>query len=289
MYHTMGKTEIVLDGIHLNKANLDEISSLLAKVIGLKSEEVFIVNVLPGQVTVDLVCTIIPDGMVGKKDELKDLLSNLDSIKIDDNFNISSRGILGHLSLPMENYNVSIEAEMSRQLDESIRRRVTVFPTGFEVIQGMIQDTNTPFLLQTLNDNGFLAESGSPLADDPDIITGKLRLELEKAKGWIITTGGIGGEMKDLVIPAMELLALEKNIAPIVCFQHSFGSAAVRIFVGRVDHTFLVALPGPHVEVRACIDILLSYMKREHIDMNQLAEDLAESVRQRWTHLKNKG
>jgi hypothetical protein len=55
----------------------------------------------------------------------------------------------------------------------------------------------------------------------------------------------------------------------------------VRIAVGRVGPTMLVALPGPHEEVRLSADVLLPALAEGRPD-HEIAEALALALRERW-------
>ena len=55
----------------------------------------------------------------------------------------------------------------------------------------------------------------------------------------------------------------------------------VRIAVGRVGPTRIVALPGPHDEVQASAEVLVEALRREVPDAD-LANSLAAALRERW-------
>ena len=46
-------------------------------------------------------------------------------------------------------------AKMTEELRKHVSRRAIVFPTGFELQQGLIEDTNTPYLKEMLENTTY--------------------------------------------------------------------------------------------------------------------------------------
>ena len=68
----------------------------------------------------------------------------------------------------------------------------------------MIEDTNSPFLLQVLAQLGYRAESrGSIMRMTPASLPTKLSDAAERGFGLVITTGGVGAEAKDCSVEAL--------------------------------------------------------------------------------------
>jgi hypothetical protein len=72
--------------------------------------------------------------------------------------------------------------------------------------------------------------------------------------------------------------------APYLCrFEKGTGrhtKDGVRIAVGKVSDARVVALPGPHDEVEACLEILVRGL-RSKLGKDALAEEIAEILRAR--------
>jgi molybdopterin biosynthesis enzyme MoaB len=99
--------------------------------------------------------------------------------------------------------------------------------------------------------------------------------------GLVVTTGGVGAEAKDQTIEA--LLALDPDAAtPYTCrFQIGTGrhtKDGVRIGVGEVSETLIVALPGPNDEVKLGLEELIKGLK-SHLNKQMLAENIARILR----------
>ena len=115
-----------------------------------------------------------------------------------------------------------------------------------------------------------------------NFITGYLRQAVSGGGyGLIVTTGGVGAEIKDCTIEA--LLALDPHAAtPYTCrFEIGTGRHAkdgVRIGVAEVSGTLIVALPGPHDEARKGLKVLLEVISRK-LDKSKLAEAIAVILR----------
>ena len=168
-----------------------------------------------------------------------------------------------------------------KDLKQRLRKLALVFPTGTEVERGEIEDTNTPYLIGKLEAAGFTAEAGSVLKDDLDLFTGKLRRALDKGYGAIITTGGVGAENKDYSVEA--ILRLDSKAATPYIARFKVGDGrhrkpGIRVGVGQVGLTTLIALPGPNDEVRLCADTLVRGLT-EGWSKEMLAASLANILR----------
>ena len=131
---------------------------------------------------------------------------------------------------------------MSDEIERTVLRRARVYATGFEVKKGMIEDTNSPYLLALLESQGYRAEFGGILEDDVHAIAHALRDAAERGFGLVITTGGVGAEDKDFSVEAVTRLDPEAATPWIVKFQAGTGrhlKEGVRIGVGQYGLTTL--------------------------------------------------
>ena len=134
------------------------------------------------------------------------------------------------------------------------------FPTGFELKQGMIQDTNTPFLKHELEERGYYVTVGEVMEDNVEDVVEKLDDALSRGFGLIVTTGGVGAEDKDHSVEGVCRMDPTAATPYIVKFQQGTGrhvKDGVRIGVGVVGPSRMVALPGPHDEVMCAAPVLL--------------------------------
>lgn len=281
------KTEIHIQPVKLLDANLSEIARVTALVLGLSPDRVQVIDVREDSLALDILQQHVQAEQVfGKGKELLEKLSEVTGLTVFPETQINSSGILGYLELePEYAKEVTRNAEkLSREIRQNIARRVLVFPSGYEVQTGMIEDTNTPYLLEQLQNEGYKADRGEVLPDDLSGVVAKLKNALDRGYGLIITTGGVGAEDKDFNVEAMCKVTDVAWTPYIIRFTKGQGrhiKDGVRIGVGQAGITTIVNLPGPHEEVRAVYPTLHSYLHGE-INGETLARRLAEILRKRW-------
>jgi molybdenum cofactor synthesis domain-containing protein len=228
--------------------------------------------------------TVDAYALVGKKEVLFNSLGRLPGVKITEETSICSEGMLGWIALDETEARDSLKRSeaMVEEIRRRISRRALVLSTGIEVENNQIEDTNKPFIAGRLEAEGFTVTQGPALKDDMDYIAGYLRRAVESGGyGLIVSTGGVGAEIKDYTIEA--LLAIDPKAAtPYICrFEKGIGRHAkdgVRIGVAQVSGTLVVALPGPNDEVRRSLEALIRGLSLNRSKF-ELAEDVAGVLR----------
>lgn len=285
-FDLLRKTELRIEGIALQSANLNDIAATVADMLGIDHGEVLVTDVQGDALAIDILKSSLDAyDILGKKDALLQRLSKLPGVGISEKTSICSEGMLGWIAL---NYGKAAPAlKRSEKIAEEIRQRLSkraiVFSTGFEVASGQVKDTNTPTIGQKLEAEGYSVTSGPILSDDELLITASLRQAIDDGFGLVITTGGVGAEAKDCTIEAV--LALDPEAAtPYICkYQQGIGrhlKDGVRIAVGQASDTLIVALPGPNDEVKASLKALVDGLDA-HSDKHALASDIATVLRER--------
>lgn len=286
-YDLFHKSEIRITNIALDGANLTEIAHCVADTLGFDRGDVMVIDVRDGNLDLDVLRRHVnPDSFVGKKMELLKNLSGIHGVGIYDRTDISSEGMLGWIAFDDEarmRAALSRAEEMKAEVLGNISRRVIVFSSGSEVETGRIADTNTPMIAQRLEADGFKVTRGPTLKDDLELLAGRLRDAIYQGFGSIITTGGVGAEDKDHSVEA--ILLLDPTAATPYIAKHLPGTGrhqkdGVRIAVGMVDASLLIALPGPNEEVKVCLDYLSSGLK-SGASKEILASGIAEILRER--------
>jgi len=125
---------------------------------------------------------------------------------------------------------------------------------------------------------------GGILPDSVGAISYQLEKALDEGFGLILTTGGVGAEEKDCTVEA--LLRIDPSAATpyILKFEPGTGRHAkdgVRIAVGRVGISRIVALPGPTREVKEGLERVLEGLAKDW-DKGQIAEHIASGLREKW-------
>ena len=293
------KTELRIHGLELSGVNLNELAARVAQVLELPANQVLVVDVREDHVCLDLLTPKINIRQIaGREQAVLKALTLMEGLTVGENARIESSGILGLIAYD-QNEALEIAAlsqKMGSEIESNILRRALVFATGFEVKKEMIEDTNSPFLIDLLQKQGYAAEFGGILDDDLDIIANKLMEATERGFGLVITTGGVGAEDKDFSVEAMNRIDRQAATPWIVKYEQGTGrhvKAGVRIGVGQYGLTTLINLPGPHDEVRVAAPILQAHCNRGFIDKELLASDLVQVLRaklsskkQNWDHHK---
>ena len=248
---------------------------------------VMVVDVRPRHITFDVLERNVPQaGIMGKERAILSSLAALPGVCLTDKSYIHSNGILGLICADVEEPEAVLDrvSNMTREIQEKVSRRAIVFPTGFELKQGMIQDTNTPFLKHELEERGYYVTVGEVMEDNVEDVVEKLDDALSRGFGLIVTTGGVGAEDKDHSVEGVCRMDPTAATPYIVKFQQGTGrhvKDGVRIGVGVVGPSRMVALPGPHDEVMCAAPVLLRGLE-ENWDKETLADRLAAALADKW-------
>ncbi|HUH65467.1 MAG TPA: molybdopterin-binding protein, partial [Syntrophales bacterium] len=141
-----------------------------------------------------------------------------------------------------------------------------------------IQDANTPYIKERLEKEGYSVTVGDVLEDDMESIVPALRRALDGAYGLIITTGGVGAEDKDRMVESFLRLDPEAATPYIIRYEKGKGrheKDGVKIGIAYIRPTYLIALPGPHEEVKAGMEVIIFGLKKG-LGKEELASALAK-------------
>lgn len=283
----MDKTELTVRGIFLRDVDLARVAEAAARTLGLERSDVLVTDVQEDHLVIDVLRRgLDPRAVLGKQEELLRRLSRLPGIRVPEGATVTSRGMLSWIALGSDEGNEVLRRSerMARDIRRTLLRTAMVFSTGAEVANGQVRDSNAPAIRERLHAEGYRVKFGGTLKDDEVLIAARLRQAAEDGYGLILTTGGVGAEDKDRTIEAV-LMADPAAAAPhIVKYQLGVGrhrhKDCVRIAVGRISRSLIVALPGPNDEVRVGVDALaegLAYAAGKEA----LAETIASRLRER--------
>jgi molybdenum cofactor synthesis domain-containing protein len=282
----LNKTEIWIGPVSLKNANLNDIAKLTAEVLKLPKEKVLVVDVREDHISLDvLVEEIDPNSIIGKKKILLETLSSVTGFNVFEDTKIYSHGILGIIDIEEKKVSeaMKLSENISIEIVKNISNRVKVFPTGFEVKKGMIKDTNSLYIKNILENEGFKVEIGDVIDDDVDLISGCIRRAVNDGYGVIITTGGVGAEDKDKTVEAIEKIDPEMASPYIVKFKKGTGrhvKDGVRIAVGQSGLSYIIALPGPNDEVKLALEAIKPMLKGNK-DKNEIANAMVKVLREK--------
>jgi molybdenum cofactor synthesis domain-containing protein len=262
------KTEIWIRPIQTHEVNLNLIAEKVAVILNLENKEVMVVDVREDIITLDVLRkTVRAEDIIGKEQALLRGLAEVPGVSITPETTIHSEGILGLIAV--EDQKVAKDLlrkmkRMGREISDRIRKRVIIFPSGFEIQKGLIQDTNSPYIKKRLTQEGFKVMIGNALDDDLESIALTLNRALNEGFGLIITTGGVGAEDKDKTIEALLKLDPKASTPYIIRYQKGTGrheKDGVKIGVAYLKPSFIIALPGPHEEVKIGLEIIVEGLK----------------------------
>jgi molybdenum cofactor synthesis domain-containing protein len=286
-WNLLEKTELRIERIGLDGADLSVVAATVADELGLPREEVLVIDARDDLLALDILRrTIDPYVLVGRREALLSALGQVAGVHVTDETDVCSEGMLGWISADAAEATAALDRsrEIVAEIERRIASRAIVFSTGPEVVAGQIRDTNKPWIIHRLQEDGFAAMPGEDLPDDGDIIAGAIREAVEeRGYGLVVTTGGVGAEGKDGTVEA--LLSVDPDAATPSIFEVEAGhgrhvKARVRIGVGTIGDAVIACLPGPHVEARLGVEALLAGLA-SGADKQQLADGIAAQLRER--------
>ena len=281
------KTELWVNEITLDGTNLTDLANAVAHAMGMQDGDVLVVDVRPRHITFDILARDIPqENILGKETAILDAIRAVPGVTLYPETYLHSNGILGQICAGVENEEAMLQqvAKITDDLRRNVSHRAIIFPTGFELQQGLIEDTNTPYLKSLLEQEGYKVTVGEIMADDLADIVDKLEDALNRGFGLIITTGGVGAEDKDHSVEGICAIDREAATPYIVKYQKGTGrhvKDGVRIGVGTEGLSMMISLPGPHDEVELAAPVLLTGL-REQWSKETLANRLADVLAEKW-------
>jgi molybdenum cofactor synthesis domain-containing protein len=286
-YDLFKKTELWVKGISLDNVDLDEIAKIVADTLNLQRKEVLVTDVQGENLVVDILrSSLDAHAIIGKEEELLRRLSAHPGVTITEKTSVGSQGLLSWIALESaEGQKVLRKSEeMAKEIQARLLKTAMVFSSGTEVANGQVMDTNTPTISRRLKEEGYSVKVGPTLKDDEVLIAAHLRQAVDDGYGLVIITGGVGAEDKDQTIEAVLMVDPEAATPHILKYQLGVGrhkhKDSVRIAVGKISQTLIVALPGPNDEVQLGLDALTKGLA-SHSSKDQLAENIASSLKNR--------
>ncbi|EAX48462.1 molybdopterin binding domain [Thermosinus carboxydivorans Nor1] len=289
------KTELRIFGLVLDNTNLSLAAEKVAEALAIPPASVLVVDVRPDHICLDILEKSLDMSQIaGKEQAILAKLATVPGLTVTADAYVDSSGIMGLIAFDEQQASelIARTEQLATEIEQAVLRRAIVFATGFEVKERMIEDTNSPYLMRFLTEQGYNVEFGGILDDDAVVIKRKIEDAIDRGFGLIITTGGVGAEDKDFSVEATTAIDPAAATPWIVKFQQGSGrhvKAGVRIGVGQCGIATIINLPGPHDEVVASSAVLRRYCRTGRIDKVALAEEIAQILRQKlsgkhWQH-----
>ena len=198
------KREIWVKPVRMRNVDLDAVAEKVSQVLNLRKREVMVVDVREDVLTLDIMRDAVEaQDIIGKRETLLRALAEIPGVTLTPDTIIHSEGILGLIDIDDQKLAKKVlkrMERMGRQISERIQKRAVIFSSGPEIQNGLIQDTNTPYIRKRLTEEGFTVTTGIVLDDNTESIASALAAATNEGFGIIVTTGGVGAEHKDRMI-----------------------------------------------------------------------------------------
>jgi molybdopterin biosynthesis enzyme MoaB len=161
---------------------------------------------------------------------------------------------------------------------------VHILPTGDELRNGTVLDTDTPMLLtHLLNVNGnCTVKRFAPTADHLEALTSQIRGCLMEHPDLIILIGGSGsGHLyseilgRDITHVSMESLLTD------FCSTELYGKNGhlwSKLICGKSNNTLIMNVPGPYVEAEAAMKAFCLAVSHGIKNLKELNRTMAQAV-----------
>jgi molybdenum cofactor synthesis domain-containing protein len=280
----LDKTEVWVHGLALKGTDLRVLAGAAARALGLHPGSVFVTDARDDHVVFDVLKPRVElTDIVGRDRELFAALGQVAGVTISAHASVHSRGVMGLIGTPSAEVDQTLShaIEIDTRLRSYVSTRVAVVSTGPEVVAGNIEDTNVVTVTEAMGRAGFEVSAAGAVLDDEDAIVGRVLRLASEGFGVVITTGGVGAEDKDRTIEALQ--RCDPALATGVLATYAVGHGRhvkphVRIGVGQVQWTRLIALPGPTREVQAALPVVVQGLS-ENWDSARFAGQLTTVLR----------
>ncbi len=162
--------------------------------------------------------------------------------------------------------------------------RVVIIPTGNEVFEGIVIDTDGPMIADTLKDldDKFVVDLKTAIEDKEDVIAKQIELESSKETCLIVLIGGSGGGHRhsktlanDFTHSAMDKVLKNKYSTSI---YGKNGHLWCRLVCGYSNDTLVINVPGPYNEAKAAIQAFVSIWSNRKCKLKDINKAMCDAV-----------
>ena len=161
----------------------------------------------------------------------------------------------------------------------TVLKKVSIIPTGNEINNGVVIDTNSPAIMQIILENFPQCQvtREKPVIDKENKIVEKIDDCVSKDTDLVIIIGGSGGGYRfDPSLAEDYTHSLSEFTAREIYGKN--GHLWSKIVYGRKDSTAVTNVPGPYVEACAAAKVLIKSLKENIKDSQSICEDMANAV-----------
>lgn len=170
----------------------------------------------------------------------------------------------------------------------NVIKNVVIVPTGDELKAGIILDTDSPMIMQTLLklESNCAVTRLAPIEDREESISLNILNAVASDASLVVLIGGSGGGHrhsntlgKDFTHSSLELI-LEKRFATSLFGKN--GHLWSKLVCGTIGNTLVINVPGPFQEAKAAIEAFVSAYGKAPEDLEGINREMAEAVRQQY-------
>ena len=162
-----------------------------------------------------------------------------------------------------------------------------IIPTGDELIEGIILDTDSPMIMeQLLRINGNCKIMRHPPVSDRENLISQCILTNARGTDLIVLVGGSGGGHrhsstlgKDYTHSALEVLLEEKNTTEL---YGKNGHMWCKLLCGVIKNTLVINVPGPYQEAKAAIKAFCTAYEKNPKDLKQINLAMMKAVKEQY-------
>lgn len=169
---------------------------------------------------------------------------------------------------------------------------VVIIPTGDELKEGIILDTDSPMIMQEiikLNGKCNILRR-EPVCDKEDKIIGCIKDYADEKADLIIIIGGSGGGHrysktlgKDYTHSSLDLILKEKHSSEV---YGKNGHLWSKLLCGKINETLIINVPGPYDEARAVIKSFCSTYKINKDNLRAINVNMMKALIEQYEYLK---
>lgn len=162
--------------------------------------------------------------------------------------------------------------------------KVVIIPTGNEILNGVVIDTNSPAIMQIILENYPKCQVTrlKPVMDRESEIIELIDQCIDDSNELIIMIGGSGGGHR-----YVDTLAEDYTHSALSAYLEDFSAREIygknghlwsKIICGKKASTIVINVPGPYVEATAAAKALMRCMRDNTLDRSIICGKVAEAV-----------
>lgn len=167
-------------------------------------------------------------------------------------------------------------------------KKAVIIPTGNEVRDGIVLDTDSPMIMQAVlrMNSACTVVRNEPVADVENAISHCIQSYTARGYDLIVLIGGSGGGHRysetlgrDVTHSSLETL-LERKYSSELYGKN--GHLWCKLLCGTLDRSLVINLPGPYEEAKAAMAAFVRAYEQDSHDLQQINHAMAVAVKSRY-------